>query len=108
MQQTRNAAPVLRRLVVMNRVAALLVLIACLSVGRAAAQQITVAGAQLAPLFGTVGSPVVFTAVPLSGTVLNYQWDFGDGQQGAGPTTSHTYTYPGIYTVTLTAQGGAG
>ncbi len=36
------------------------------------------------------------------GTIQSYAWDFGDGQQGTGPTASHTYTIPATYTVKLT------
>lgn len=31
-----------------------------------------------------------------------YDWDFGDGQNGSGEQTSHTYVMPGDYTVGLT------
>jgi PKD repeat protein len=33
---------------------------------------------------------------------LIYQWDFGDGTSGSGPTVNHTYTNQGTYTVVLT------
>jgi PKD repeat protein len=36
------------------------------------------------------------------GTVLNYSWNFGDGQSGSGPLLSHTFMAAGKYTVTLT------
>jgi PKD repeat protein len=32
---------------------------------------------------------------------LTYVWYFGDGFVGAGKVTTHTYTEPGVYTVTL-------
>lgn len=35
-----------------------------------------------------------------------YNWDFGDGQTANGRTTSHTFSQPGLYTVTLIAQSG--
>jgi gliding motility-associated-like protein len=35
-----------------------------------------------------------------------YSWDFGDGNTSAATNPTHTYTTPGTYTVTLTAQGG--
>jgi len=44
-----------------------------------------------------------------STSVINYIWDYGDGStisQGASPTTSHTYTTAGRYTVTIAAQDG--
>ncbi|MEL7450888.1 MAG: PKD domain-containing protein [Pseudomonadota bacterium] len=34
--------------------------------------------------------------------IFSYEWDFGDGNTGTGVTTSHGYTAPGVYTVTLT------
>ena len=36
------------------------------------------------------------------GTIVSYEWDFGDDGTGSGPTPSHTYTADGNYTVTLT------
>ena len=35
------------------------------------------------------------------GTIVEYDWDFGDGQTGTGVVTNHWYTRPGTYTVTL-------
>ncbi len=32
----------------------------------------------------------------------NYFWDFGDTTPGSGQSVMHTYTSPGLYTVTLT------
>ena len=37
-----------------------------------------------------------------------YSWDFGDGTTGSGATTSHTYTDPGNYNVTLTLTNAEG
>lgn len=34
----------------------------------------------------------------------NYTWDFGDGNTSIEENPSHTYSSPGIYTVTLTAE----
>jgi len=36
------------------------------------------------------------------GTIVSYQWDFGDGQSGKGSQLSHSYTSEGTYTVVLT------
>ncbi len=36
------------------------------------------------------------------GTIVSYQWNFGDGTNAAGITASHSYADDGIYTVTLT------
>lgn len=39
------------------------------------------------------------------GSIVDYAWDFGDGSPaGSGVTTSHEYTDPGLYTVTLTVE----
>jgi hypothetical protein len=39
---------------------------------------------------------------------LTYAWDFGDGAQAAGATTSHTYAAPGAYTLTLMVRSPSG
>jgi PKD repeat protein len=36
------------------------------------------------------------------GTVVNYAWNFGDGQTGSGINPSHTFAVGGIYSVSLT------
>jgi PKD repeat protein len=43
------------------------------------------------------------------GSIVSYDWTFGDGNTGSGITTSHTYAAGGTYTVTLTVtdDGGA-
>lgn len=38
----------------------------------------------------------------------NYAWDFGDGTEGVGRTTSRTYAAAGSYTVTLTVTNAVG
>ena len=38
----------------------------------------------------------------------SYAWDFGDGNNGTGVTTSHTYSANGTYNVTLVATGDCG
>ena len=52
------------------------------------------------------GQSVAFDAGTYSsdsdGTIVKYAWLFGDGTSGTGATTSHTYTAPGTYQVTLT------
>jgi DNA-binding beta-propeller fold protein YncE len=61
----------------------------------------------------TAGSPVRFdasSAGDVDGTVVRYDWDFGDGHTAldAGPTPSHTYTAPGTYIVTLVVTDNEG
>ncbi|MBN1784335.1 MAG: PKD domain-containing protein [Candidatus Bathyarchaeota archaeon] len=38
----------------------------------------------------------------VDGTIIRYEWDFGDGKLGTGITTEHAYREAGNYTVTLT------
>ncbi|MGF6848114.1 gliding motility-associated-like protein [Chitinophaga sp. W3I9] len=38
---------------------------------------------------------------PVSGTLLTYTWDYGDGTTGTGSTSTHTYQQAGKYPVTL-------
>jgi uncharacterized cupredoxin-like copper-binding protein/N-acetylneuraminic acid mutarotase len=40
--------------------------------------------------------------------IVSYEWDFGDGTTGTGETTTHIYTDPGTFTVTLTVRDAAG
>ncbi|MFT3884160.1 MAG: PKD domain-containing protein [Flavobacteriales bacterium] len=39
---------------------------------------------------------------------IGYQWDFGDGGTSTADNPVYTWTRPGVYTVTLTAQGVGG
>lgn len=38
------------------------------------------------------------------GTIINYEWDFGDGTKGTDMRTTHIYKEPGTYVVTLTVR----
>jgi PKD repeat protein len=42
------------------------------------------------------------------GTIVNYAWNFGNGQTATGVTASTTYTDPGTYIVTLTVTDNVG
>ena len=42
------------------------------------------------------------------GTVVSYDWDFGDGNTATGATASHTYALSGIYNVSLTVADDIG
>jgi PKD repeat protein len=42
------------------------------------------------------------------GTIVSYEWDFGDGTTGSGMNIYHSYSMPGEYTVTLTVTDNEG
>lgn len=42
------------------------------------------------------------------GSIVSYDWDFGDGVTVGGVTTNHAYSAVGIYTVTLTVTDNVG
>lgn len=42
------------------------------------------------------------------GTIVGYEWDFGDGATAQGVSTDHTYAAAGSFTVTLTIADDAG
>jgi PKD repeat protein len=65
----------------------------------------------ISPTSGKVGDTINFNASQSSdpdSDTLSYQWDFGDGNTGAGVTTSHTYTSAGTYSVVLTVTDDSG
>lgn len=52
-----------------------------------------------------LGEKVTFDAgdsVDPDGTIVKYEWDFGDGEKGAGTKVTHTYEDAAEYAVTLT------
>ncbi len=58
------------------------------------------------PYSGAVAVPVDFSgsgSVDPDGTIVSYEWDFGDGNKitDSSNSTSHAYSQSGIYTVTL-------
>jgi PKD repeat protein len=80
-------------------------------IGGAQAGQLTVSAG--GPYTGQVGIPVSFTGQIISGflpagVTAQYIWNFGNGQTGAGQSTSHAYTSAGTFTVTLTVTTSAG
>ncbi len=58
-----------------------------------------------------VGEEVTFDgsgSYDIDDGIAVYDWDFGDGTTGSGKTTTHTYSTPGTYTVTLTVTDDGG
>jgi len=51
---------------------------------------------------------VRFIAVETNGTATSGLWDFGDGGSSNLRRVNHTYAAPGVYTVSLTAEGPQG
>lgn len=52
----------------------------------------------------TTGKNVTFDASESydpDGTIVSYEWDFGDGATGTGMITAHSYDTEGSYTITL-------
>lgn len=66
----------------------------------------------LAETYGAAPFEVPFSAAaskdPDDGDQLTYVWDFGDGNTGAGETTTHSYTTAGTYTASLTVTDDKG
>jgi len=63
------------------------------------------------PYNGIVGAAVQFNGAVSSdpdGTIVAYNWDFGNGTTGTGATPTATYTEAGTFNVTLTVTDDAG
>jgi PKD repeat protein len=57
------------------------------------------------PVSAQMGKPVVFDAlqsIVRNGSILQWNWDFGDGTYGEGEKLEHTYAESGYYVVKLT------
>ena len=54
-----------------------------------------------------IGFDATASADP-AGTLVSYEWDYGDGVQDTGMTAIHTYLVPGTYTVTLIVTNNLG
>jgi chitinase len=57
------------------------------------------------PYTGTVDQAITFNGALSSdpeGTIIGYYWSFGDSTTGNGMSTTHSYSSPGTYTVSLT------
>ena len=56
------------------------------------------------PYFGGVNQPVQFNGTGSNdpdGTIVAYNWNFGDGSTGTGPTPTHAYNHMDVFTVSL-------
>ena len=63
------------------------------------------------PYTAADGQTVVFDGTGSrdpEGDLAQYEWNFGDGAEGAGPQPQHAYSGPGTYEVALTVRDGAG
>lgn len=61
--------------------------------------------------YACAGSTCTFDAsasADFDGTITSYAWNFGDGTNGAGTTTGHTYAVGRRYIVTLTVTDNSG
>ncbi len=54
------------------------------------------------------GAPLLVSFVQNSTGAVSYLWDFGDGNTSTLASPTHTYTAPGLYTVTLIATSANG
>lgn len=67
---------------------------------------------QISPSPAPVNADVFFNASetnPAPGrTIVNYEWDFGDGSFSRGVAVSHKYTGQGLFTILLVATDDAG
>ncbi|MCQ1535410.1 S8 family serine peptidase [Methanosarcina sp. KYL-1] len=57
------------------------------------------------PYTGSEGTAVSFdgsASYDTDGSIVTYEWDFGDGSTGSGVTPEHIYSIAGTYNVTLT------
>jgi PKD repeat protein len=73
--------------------------------GPGAENQPPVANVSVSDRIGFIGNLLVFNASrshDSDGYITKWLWDFGDGTNGSGEVTIHTYYTIGIYTVTLT------
>ncbi|GEM_PF-5368449 len=64
-----------------------------------------------APASIKAGREAVFSAAASTdpdGSIVSYEWDFGDGTTGSGKEVTHTYTAPGSYNVSLTVTDNSG
>lgn len=61
----------------------------------------------ISPTTGTAPVAISFTDTS-TGAPTTWAWDFGDGTGSSAKNPAHTYQYPGLYSVTLTASNAYG
>jgi YVTN family beta-propeller protein len=65
--------------------------------------------ANISVAVGTTGSPIEFSATPSGGTPpYTVVWGFGDGSNGTGLETNHTFAVAGDYNVTASVYDSVG
>jgi PKD repeat protein len=66
----------------------------------------------MSPTNPRVGDTVIFdgrgSTATGGATIVDYQWDFGDGDTGSGPTASNSFNQARTYTVRLTVRDSFG
>jgi hypothetical protein len=58
------------------------------------------------PYYGSIGTPITFDAsksVDPEGSIVSYEWDFGDGTTAEGSIVDHTFNKRGFFIVQLKA-----
>jgi PKD repeat protein len=63
------------------------------------------------PYRGTISTPLSFDGSASSdpdGTIVSFDWTFGDGNAGSGARPTHVYSRTGVYTVVLTVTDDSG
>ncbi len=72
----------------------------------AASTNVLVADFNASPLSGIAPLLVTFTdfSISTNGSVVSWQWDFGDGFFVSNQNPTHEYRVPGFYTVSLTVK----
>ena len=62
------------------------------------------------PTTGNAPLDVLFQAraTDSDGTVVRYDWNFGDGATGSGPTVEHVYLIPGKFGASVTVTDNSG
>jgi len=68
----------------------------------------TAANFTISPAEAVLGTVVSFDATASEGAITSFEWDFGDGTNGAGQRVQHEYTTAKVFTVTLTVRDSDG